>query len=255
MELLQKKFDMLNVLNDIEIAVSMQKADASKKARKLAAAPGRRELREAQRRRSSASIRSRRSTTFIQTYIDDTARAGRKPKLIDLFRLDRKGEGERFKEHDDIDNRKLLWHGTNVAVVAAICKTGLRIMPHSGGRVGKGIYLASENGKSINYMGWASGGTRRDVPRRGRARQGALASRRTTRRSRQRRRASTRSSRAARRSRTRSDDIDLEVRRQEGHHSAGQADHAEAVREVELRPERIPRLPGEPGPPPLRPAR
>ena len=31
-------------------------------------------------------------------------------------------------------------------------------MPHSGGRVGKGIYTASENGKSINYMGWASGG-------------------------------------------------------------------------------------------------
>src|SRR5688572_2725373 len=49
----------------------------------------------------------------------------------------------------------IFWHGTNVAVVAAICKTGLRIMPHSGGRVGKGIYLASENGKSINYMGWS----------------------------------------------------------------------------------------------------
>ena len=40
-----------------------------------------------------------------------------------------------------IDNRKLLWHGTKVAVVAAILKSGLRIMPHSGGRVGKGIYL------------------------------------------------------------------------------------------------------------------
>lgn len=45
-------------------------------------------------------------------------------------------------------NRKLLWHGTNIAVVVAILKTGLRIMPHSGGRVGKGIYFASENGKS-----------------------------------------------------------------------------------------------------------
>jgi len=28
---------------------------------------------------------------------------------------------------------------------------GLRIMPHSGGRVGSGIYLASENGKSSGY--------------------------------------------------------------------------------------------------------
>lgn len=52
-----------------------------------------------------------------------------------------------------MSNRKLLWHGTNVAVVAAILKTGLRIMPHSGGRVGKGIYFASENGKSAGYVG------------------------------------------------------------------------------------------------------
>lgn len=50
-----------------------------------------------------------------------------------------------------MDNRKLLWHGTNVAVVVAILKSGLRIMPHSGGRVGKGIYFASENGKSSGY--------------------------------------------------------------------------------------------------------
>src|SRR5262249_45158746 len=55
----------------------------------------------------------------------------------------------------DIPDRKLLWHGTNVAVVAAILGSGLRIMPHSGGRVGKGIYLASENGKSAGYVGWA----------------------------------------------------------------------------------------------------
>lgn len=58
---------------------------------------------------------------------------------------------ERFDAHDKLENRKLLWHGTNVAVVVAILKSGLRIMPHSGGRVGKGIYFASENGKSSGY--------------------------------------------------------------------------------------------------------
>ena len=56
-----------------------------------------------------------------------------------------------FKAHDKKENRKLLWHGTNVAVVAAILKSGLRIMPHSGGRVGRGIYFASENRKSAAY--------------------------------------------------------------------------------------------------------
>ena len=60
-------------------------------------------------------------------------------------------QGERFAQHSKLENRKLLWHGTNVAVVAAIMKTGLRIMPHSGGRVGKGIYFASEHSKSAGY--------------------------------------------------------------------------------------------------------
>ncbi|CAN0537583.1 unnamed protein product, partial [Ectocarpus sp. 12 AP-2014] len=72
--------------------------------------------------------------------------------LFNVWAVDREGEGQRFKAHDKMTNRKLLWHGTNVAVVAAIVKSGLRIMPHSGGRVGKGIYLASENAKSRQYV-------------------------------------------------------------------------------------------------------
>lgn len=60
-------------------------------------------------------------------------------------------QGSRFSEHDSLENRRLLWHGTNIAVVAAILKSGLRIMPHSGGRVGRGIYFASENSKSASY--------------------------------------------------------------------------------------------------------
>lgn len=60
-------------------------------------------------------------------------------------------QGDRFQAHSKLDNRRLLWHGTNVAVVAAILTSGLRIMPHSGGRVGKGIYFASENSKSVCY--------------------------------------------------------------------------------------------------------
>jgi poly [ADP-ribose] polymerase len=156
MELLQKKFDMLNVLGDIEIAVSVQKSDGKASAKLL---PHPMDENYAGLNANIEWVDDKsKEYEFVSNYIEATARAGRKPKLVNLFRLDRKSEGKRFAEHDDIENRKLLWHGTNVAVVAAICKTGMRIMPHSGGRVGKGIYLASENGKSINYMGWASGG-------------------------------------------------------------------------------------------------
>ncbi|HEY5924633.1 MAG TPA: WGR domain-containing protein, partial [Kofleriaceae bacterium] len=156
MELLQKKFDMLNVLNDIEIAVSVQKGD-SKSTSKLLPHPMDENYAGLNAELEWVDEKSK-EYEFVENYIEATARSGYKPKLINLFRIDRKSEGKRFAQHDDIENRKLLWHGTNVAVVAAICKTGMRIMPHSGGRVGKGIYLASENGKSINYMGWASGG-------------------------------------------------------------------------------------------------
>ncbi len=74
---------------------------------------------------------------MIEKYMKNTM-GGRKLEILDVFTVDRKGEQDRFKTHDDIKERKLLWHGTNVAVIMAIMKTGLRIMPHSGGRVGRG---------------------------------------------------------------------------------------------------------------------
>lgn len=85
---------------------------------------------------------------FICAYTDNT-QGHRKCQVDKVFEVER---ADSFGSHDKIGNRKLLWHGTNVAVVAAILKSGLRIMPHSGGRVGSGIYLASENGKSAGYV-------------------------------------------------------------------------------------------------------
>jgi len=87
----------------------------------------------------------------IETYFEATKSSP--IKLLDVFRVNRHSEKDKFAEFDKVGNRRLLWHGTNVAVVVAILKTGLRIMPHSGGRVGRGIYFASENSKSANYVG------------------------------------------------------------------------------------------------------
>lgn len=102
-----------------------------------------------------------------------TSNGYRKPKILNVWEMDRETEvgaarlirhnqpppanvaltsqGERYSENGGLENRRLLWHGTNIAVVAAILKSGLRIMPHSGGRVGRGIYFASENSKSAGY--------------------------------------------------------------------------------------------------------
>ena len=72
--------------------------------------------------------------------------------LMHLWRVDRHSEAAGFAKHSKLGNRRLLWHGTNIAVVAAILKTGLRIMPHACGRVGRGLYLASEQSKSAAYV-------------------------------------------------------------------------------------------------------
>jgi len=152
-ELLHKKVEMLNVLNDIEIAVSMQKEEVPDD-KEFAPNPA-----DENYKNLAADLDyvdpSSDEYAYISQFLNNTGAQSYTPKIVDVFRMNRHGEKERFAAHDDIEHRKLLWHGTNVAVVAAICKTGLRIMPHSGGRVGKGIYLASENGKSIYYVGWA----------------------------------------------------------------------------------------------------
>jgi hypothetical protein len=101
------------------------------------------------------------------------------PRVLRVFELSREGEPEEARptpvaipevtgcgggaltgrapaqferEHGALGNRRLLWHGTDVATAAAICATGLRIMPNAGGRCGKGIYLADEANKSGYYV-------------------------------------------------------------------------------------------------------
>uniref|UniRef100_A0A452V8W7 Poly [ADP-ribose] polymerase n=1 Tax=Ursus maritimus TaxID=29073 RepID=A0A452V8W7_URSMA len=84
----------------------------------------------------------------IRTYLEQTGNSYRCPALQHVWRVNREGEGDRFQAHSKLGNRRLLWHGT----ISAILTSGLRIMPHSGGRVGKGIYFASENSKSAGYV-------------------------------------------------------------------------------------------------------
>jgi len=75
--------------------------------------------------------------------------------MIDLFRIEREGEVERFSRFDCISNHKLLWHGSRLSNFVGILSQGLRIAPpeapHSGYMFGKGIYLADIVSKSAEY--------------------------------------------------------------------------------------------------------
>ncbi|CAO1619741.1 unnamed protein product [Parajaminaea phylloscopi] len=78
-------------------------------------------------------------------------------KVLDIFRVERAGDDERFCPFKTIqpDNRQLLWHGSRTTNFAGILSQGLRIAPPeapaTGTMFGKGIYLADMSSKSIQY--------------------------------------------------------------------------------------------------------
>lgn len=149
-ELLQAKKDMLLVLADIELAQTLQAAREEEE--KVEEVPHPLD-RNYQLLKCQLQLLDPEAPEYkvIRTYLQQTG-SYRCPTLQHVWKVNREGEGDRFHAHSKLGNRRLLWHGTNVAVVAAILTSGLRIMPHSGGRVGKGIYFASENSKSVGYV-------------------------------------------------------------------------------------------------------
>ncbi|XP_038627337.1 protein mono-ADP-ribosyltransferase PARP3 [Tachyglossus aculeatus] len=152
LELLQAKKDMLLVLADIELAQAL-KASQKEEKEKVEEVPHPLD-RNYQLLKCQLHLLEPGNPKYqlIETYVKKTGPTYRKLQILHVWEVDREGEGELFQAHEKLGNRRLLWHGTNVAVVAAILKSGLRIMPHSGGRVGRGIYFASENSKSAAYV-------------------------------------------------------------------------------------------------------
>ncbi|NWR48988.1 PARP3 polymerase, partial [Regulus satrapa] len=151
-DLLRAKKDMLLVLADIELAQSLQAQKVKEEEEKEVAHPLDQDYALLCCQLSLLDPASREYQVLL-TYVTQT---GPNLSILHVWQVARDGEDERFKAHDLLEHRRLLWHGTNVAVVAAILRSGLRIMPHSGGRVGRGIYFASENSKSACYVGCTS---------------------------------------------------------------------------------------------------
>jgi len=151
-ELLQKKKDMLNVLSDIEVAQKLTKEREDQEKEEEEDMEVDHPL-DAQYKQLDANLehldKSSEEFKMVDKYVKNTME--RKGTLMEVYKVSRNTEGERFKAHEELDERKLLFHGTNIAVVVSCIKGGLRIMPHSGGRVGKGLYLADMHGKSAQY--------------------------------------------------------------------------------------------------------
>ncbi|XP_045712647.1 protein mono-ADP-ribosyltransferase PARP3-like isoform X3 [Phyllostomus hastatus] len=87
----------------------------------------------------------------IHAYLTQTGSKYRCPALQHVWKVNREGEGDQFQAHCKLEDLSKRWHGTNVAVVAAILASGLCIVPHSGGLVGKGTDFASDSSKSEGF--------------------------------------------------------------------------------------------------------
>lgn len=152
LEMLQTKMDLLTVLGDIEVAQAIQKENKSDSKKDQNVKP--QHPLDSKYGLLTCDLKHLDIKSDVGKILAKYVKAteNRKLEILDVWEVNRHKEGDHFAVNSKIENRKLLWHGTNVAVVVAILKGGLRIMPHSGGRVGKGIYFASENAKSAGYV-------------------------------------------------------------------------------------------------------
>ncbi|RVE73390.1 hypothetical protein OJAV_G00049050 [Oryzias javanicus] len=152
-EIIEKKKEMLMVLADIELAQTLKSETEKAQEEMIEKVPHQLDQ-DYMSLNCKLSLLDKKSETYkiIETYLKATSDKYYAPTIVNVWEVDREMEAERFAENDELENRRLLWRGTSIAVVAAILKSGLRIMPHSGGRVGRGIYFASENSKSICYV-------------------------------------------------------------------------------------------------------
>ena len=88
----------------------------------------------------------------LEQYINNTSK---KDKIVNIFRVTRKGESEHMEAFKHLPNHYLLFHGTKIFNLIGIFSNGLKIAPPeapmTGYLFGKGIYLADMYEKSISY--------------------------------------------------------------------------------------------------------
>ncbi|XXG84261.1 hypothetical protein AAC387_Pa10g1812 [Persea americana] len=99
-----------------------------------------------------------REFSMIKKYTQNThakTHSGYTVDIVQVFKVSRQGEDERFQKFSSIKNRMLLWHGSRLTNWAGILSQGLRIAPPeapvTGYMFGKGVYFADMFSKSANY--------------------------------------------------------------------------------------------------------
>lgn len=89
---------------------------------------------------------------LINQYVLNTQMHGYKIEILEVFKVKRLGEDQRYQPYKNFHNRQLLWHGSRVTNFASIISNGLKIGAQvNGSMFGRGIYFADMISKSANY--------------------------------------------------------------------------------------------------------
>ncbi|XP_032694743.1 poly [ADP-ribose] polymerase 1 isoform X2 [Lontra canadensis] len=149
----QAKVEMLDNLLDIEVAYSLLRGgsdDSSKDPIDVNYEKLKTDIKVVDRDSEEAET--------IRKYVKNTHATTHNAydlEVVDIFRIEREGESQRYKPFRQLHNRRLLWHGSRATNFAGILSQGLRIAPPeapvTGYMFGKGIYFADMVSKSANY--------------------------------------------------------------------------------------------------------
>ncbi|XP_052161985.1 LOW QUALITY PROTEIN: poly [ADP-ribose] polymerase 2-B-like [Oryza glaberrima] len=149
---LKAKLEMVEALSEIEIAIKLLEDDSSDQDDPLYA-----RYKQFCCDFTPLEVDSE-EYSMIKTYLTNThgkTHTGYTVDIVQIFKVSRLGEMERFQKFASAGNRMLLWHGSRLTNWAGILSQGLRIAPPeapiSGFMFGKGVYFADMFSKSANY--------------------------------------------------------------------------------------------------------
>ncbi len=161
-KLLKEKMDMLEALENIEIATNIIKE-----------ASGKDDIIDQHYQKLNCHVDYVPENTdlfnTIKTYFENTASDQWSPSnviLQDVYKVKRDQDYDRFT---NVGNRMLLWHGSGISNFVGILSQGKRISlilgmriappeaPCTGYNFGKGVYFADMSAKSLNYCRCTNG--------------------------------------------------------------------------------------------------
>ncbi|XP_072266041.1 poly [ADP-ribose] polymerase 1 [Pyxicephalus adspersus] len=152
-EYIQAKVQMLDNLLDIEVAYSLLRGsteDSEKDPIDVKYEKIKTDIKVVDKDSEEAKI--------IRQYVKNTHAETHNTydlEVLEIFKIEREGEKQRYKPFKQLHNRQLLWHGSRTTNFAGILSQGLRIAPPeapvTGYMFGKGIYFADMVSKSANY--------------------------------------------------------------------------------------------------------